>query len=263
MASLATGFLNKKLRANIEQRARAYEPQDPYYIVVVVDGKEKRKKREPPAGLTKQQAKLLTKIARRAHYLDKGIKVGPFRFGWTALIGLIPFLGDATDAALNWFLVVRPAKKGFELPEWLFRRMLLNNAVSTSVGLVPIAGDILLAVWKANSRNAKLLEEYLRVVGEAQIAQGLPNLTKGASYESKTGAANPPASHVPHPAQSDAKADAQEVIRLSSGQIDTTTAGSKATPAEVENARTSRFSLRGRKQNTTTGTTTTTTTTGA
>jgi hypothetical protein len=47
--------------------------------------------------------------------------------------------------------------------------MLLNNAVSVAVGLVPIAGDIVLAVYKANSRNAALLEEYLRVRGEEFI----------------------------------------------------------------------------------------------
>ncbi len=44
--------------------------------------------------------------------------------------------------------------------------MLFNNAVSAGVGLVPIAGDIILAAWKANSRNAALLEEFLRIRGE-------------------------------------------------------------------------------------------------
>lgn len=55
--------------------------------------------------------------------------------------------------------------------------MLFNNAVSAGVGLIPIAGDLVLAVWKANSRNAKLLEEYLRVKGEENMAQGLTGLT--------------------------------------------------------------------------------------
>jgi hypothetical protein len=40
--------------------------------------------------------------------------------------------------------------------------MLFNLAVATSVGLVPIVGDVMLAMWRANSRNAALLEEYLR-----------------------------------------------------------------------------------------------------
>ena len=44
--------------------------------------------------------------------------------------------------------------------------MLLNNTVSACVGLIPVGGDIVLAVFKANSRNAALLEEFLRIRGE-------------------------------------------------------------------------------------------------
>lgn len=44
--------------------------------------------------------------------------------------------------------------------------MVLNLAIATSIGLVPILGDVLLAAFRANSRNAALLEEFLRVRGE-------------------------------------------------------------------------------------------------
>lgn len=44
--------------------------------------------------------------------------------------------------------------------------MLLNNAVSAGLGFVPIVGDIFIAIYKTNSRNAALLEEYLRIRGE-------------------------------------------------------------------------------------------------
>lgn len=44
--------------------------------------------------------------------------------------------------------------------------MLVTNAVSASVGFIPVAGDVVLAVIKANSRNAVLLEEFLRIRGE-------------------------------------------------------------------------------------------------
>ena len=44
--------------------------------------------------------------------------------------------------------------------------MLLNNAVSAAVGFVPFVGDLVLAMYKANSRNAALLEEFLRIRGE-------------------------------------------------------------------------------------------------
>jgi hypothetical protein len=69
---------------------------------------------------------------------------------------------------LNYVLVVRPAQRA-DIPPWLLRRMLLNNAVSAGVGLVPFAGDVVLAMFKANSRNAALLEEFLRIRGEEFI----------------------------------------------------------------------------------------------
>jgi len=44
--------------------------------------------------------------------------------------------------------------------------MVGNQAIATIIGFVPIVGDIGIAVFKTNSRNAALLEEYLRIRGE-------------------------------------------------------------------------------------------------
>ena len=55
------------------------------------------------------------------------------------------------------------------IPGWLLSRMLLNNAISVGVGIVPIVGDIVLAMYKANSRNAALLEEFLRIRGAEML----------------------------------------------------------------------------------------------
>jgi hypothetical protein len=60
--------------------------------------------------LSKRDAKILRKIKWRAHYLDKGFRICGLRFGWTFFIGLIPILGDVTDASLNYFLVVKKCK---------------------------------------------------------------------------------------------------------------------------------------------------------
>lgn len=81
------------------------------------------------------------------------------------ILGIIPGAGDVADATLNYTLVLRKCKQA-ELPPWLVRKMLLNNAVSAGVGFVPLVGDIILAQYKANSRNAALLEEFLRIRGE-------------------------------------------------------------------------------------------------
>jgi hypothetical protein len=47
--------------------------------------------------------------------------------------------------------------------------MLLNNTVSGLVGFIPFAGDLVLAQFKANSRNAALLEEFLRIRGQVYL----------------------------------------------------------------------------------------------
>lgn len=55
------------------------------------------------------------------------------------------------------------------LPPAIQSRMLLNIAMDFAVGLVPFLGDVADALFKANSRNAWVLEEYL--TKKAQLAQ--------------------------------------------------------------------------------------------
>lgn len=110
----------------------------------------------------------MRKVKSRAHYLDKGFKICGLQFGWTFIIGIIPFVGDIVDVTLNYTLVVRKAKQA-EIPPWLLQRMLANNAISAGVGFIPLVGDVILATFKANSRNAALLEEFLRLRGEAAL----------------------------------------------------------------------------------------------
>lgn len=37
--------------------------------------------------------------------------------------------------------------------------MVMNNSVSLGLGFVPLVGDVALAAWKSNWRNADLLEK--------------------------------------------------------------------------------------------------------
>ncbi|KAF8327594.1 uncharacterized protein EI90DRAFT_3067341 [Cantharellus anzutake] len=143
-----------------------YEPANPLYDTYTDSkGKVKRRKRELPPGLSQRDAKVLKQVRSRAHYLDKGFRICGMRFGWTFIIGLVPVVGDVSDAVLNYSLVIKKAKQA-EIPSWLLRRMLLNNVISAGVGFIPLVGDVILASYKANSRNAALLEEFLRIRGQ-------------------------------------------------------------------------------------------------
>jgi len=158
--------LGRKL---FEKNLENYTPADPLYETYTDSkGRQKKRKRATPPGLSARDAKILKSVQRRAHYLDKGFNLCGMRFGWTFIIGIIPGAGDVADAVLNYLLVVRKARQA-ELPRWLVERMLLNNAVSVAAGLIPLLGDVILAVYKANSRNAALLEEYLRIRGEEYL----------------------------------------------------------------------------------------------
>ncbi|EPQ30928.1 uncharacterized protein PFL1_01826 [Pseudozyma flocculosa PF-1] len=203
MASKIAGKVTRRL---VGDHAKRYEPEDPLYEFYTVNGKQKRRKRALPPGLTKKQARTLKKIKRRAHHLDKGFTICGFRFGWTAIVGIVPGLGDITAALLNYTLVVKPAKNEIDdIPDWLVRQLLFNNAVSAGVGLVPIVGDIALAAWRANSRNANLIEEFLRVKGEENMAAGLQDLTP-----------RPPSTDVAAPAQDAVRQQVQQASASSS-----------------------------------------------
>ncbi|CAE7215065.1 unnamed protein product [Rhizoctonia solani] len=163
---MTSAFAKKAGLKVFETHLQNYSPTDPLYEEYTDDrGKKRRRKRELPPGLSKRDAAILKKVKKRAHYLDKGFSICGIRFGWTFIIGIIPGAGDVADAALNYFLVVRKARQA-EIPPWLLRKMLANNAVSAGVGFIPLVGDVILAMYKANSRNAALLEEFLRIRGE-------------------------------------------------------------------------------------------------
>lgn len=100
--------------------------------------------------------------------LDKGFKMCGMRFGWTFVIGLIPVVGDVTDFLLSHHLVVKKAEQIEKYVTWhlrdsfppeLLARMKANNTVSAGLGFIPFVGDIVLATFKTNSRNAHIVEE--------------------------------------------------------------------------------------------------------
>ncbi|WFD25099.1 hypothetical protein MNAN1_000062 [Malassezia nana] len=104
---------------HIENVAHQFEPevcvlisqQDPYYEFYEDHGRMKRRKRPMPPGLTKKEEKILRKIKKRAHHLDKGFRLCGVRFGWTFIIGLIPFAGDIADGLLSHYMIVKKAQQ--------------------------------------------------------------------------------------------------------------------------------------------------------
>ena len=95
-----------------------------------------------------------------AWWLDSSIRLpGGFRIGVDAILGLVPFLGDVLGLLLSGYIVLQAAR--LHVPLSVLGRMLLNVAIEGVIGLVPLAGDLFDAAWKANLKNISLLEGYL------------------------------------------------------------------------------------------------------
>jgi hypothetical protein len=105
---------------------------------------------------------LLHRLRRLAWLLDSAFVLPGtrFRFGIDALIGLIPGLGDALGVIVSSYIIREAARAG--APPSVLARMALNVAIEGVAGLVPIAGDVFDAAWKANQRNVALLEAHAR-----------------------------------------------------------------------------------------------------
>jgi hypothetical protein len=104
---------------------------------------------------------LLYRLGRLAWLLDSAFVLPGtrFRFGLDAILGLIPGLGDALGVLVSSYIIREAARVG--APASVLFRMILNVAVEGVAGLVPIAGDVFDAAWKANQRNVALLEAHL------------------------------------------------------------------------------------------------------
>jgi hypothetical protein len=77
------------------------------------------------------------------------------RFGLDALIGWIPGIGDAMAGIASFFIVFAAWRRG--VPKVTLVRMIANVLLETTLGAIPVAGDVFHVFWKANRRNYKLL----------------------------------------------------------------------------------------------------------
>jgi hypothetical protein len=101
------------------------------------------------------------RLARLAWLLDSSIPIPgtSFSIGLDALIGLFPVVGDLAGVLLSSYIVKEAGALG--APKSVLARMALNVAIEGLVGMVPFAGDIFDAAFKANQRNVRLLNAYL------------------------------------------------------------------------------------------------------
>ena len=85
------------------------------------------------------------------------------RMGLAGLIGLVPGIGDLIGGAISSYIVWEAKQLG--VPRWLLTRMMLNVAIETGVGAIPLLGDMFDIMFRANLRNVALLKNHLAQYG--------------------------------------------------------------------------------------------------
>lgn len=125
------------------------------------------------AEFERQQA-ALTRLERFSRLTDSsiGIPFTRFRFGLDAIIGLIPGIGDTIGLLLSCYVLLEAQRVGASGK--VKRRMLYNMLIDFVGGLVPVVGDAFDAVYKANTRNTRLLKRYLHEQLETEKKEPFP-----------------------------------------------------------------------------------------
>ena len=119
------------------------------------------------------RADSVARLEALSHLLDSAFQIPGTnqRVGIDAILGLLPGIGDLVSTVLASYIIWEARQLG--LPRWKIARMIGNVAVDTTVGAIPLAGDLFDVAFKANRRNMKILRDHLERTG------GLPRTIEG------------------------------------------------------------------------------------
>jgi hypothetical protein len=113
--------------------------------------------RDAPAGPLPRD---LVALQRFAVLMDEqfAIPLVGTRIGLDALLGFVPGIGDAGGALLSSWIILGALRH--HVPAIHILRMVLNVALDTVVGAVPVLGDVFDIFFKENVDNVALILRY-------------------------------------------------------------------------------------------------------
>lgn len=88
------------------------------------------------------------------------------RIGLDGLLGLLPGGGDLIGGVVSTYAILVAQRLG--APPAVIARMAMNIGVDALIGAIPLLGDLFDVGWKANRRNADLLEQYVAQPAQAR-----------------------------------------------------------------------------------------------
>jgi hypothetical protein len=97
-------------------------------------------------------------VERLAWIMDRALRIPGtrIRVGLDALLGLLPVGGDVLTGIIQVGIVLF-AVAHYKVPRAIAARMAANVLLDTAVGAIPFVGDAFDVVFKANTRNIRLV----------------------------------------------------------------------------------------------------------
>jgi hypothetical protein len=92
------------------------------------------------------------------------------RFGIDSIAGLVPGIGDAISGIVSSYLIWEAKRLG--VSKWTLARMAANTLIDTSIGSIPVLGDVFDATFRSNVRNMAILRKHLE--SEGLVGRGGP-----------------------------------------------------------------------------------------
>ena len=90
--------------------------------------------------------------------LENKFNILGFKFGLDPLLSFIPGLGSTIGAILAFYIVIISYRVGLDQKH--INKMIGNIIADFVIGLVPGIGNIADFLYKASSKNLKILEKY-------------------------------------------------------------------------------------------------------
>lgn len=103
----------------------------------------------------------IKKLDRLAWLLDSSIKIpGTQRtIGVDGIIGLIPGIGDLSSGLISAYIVLQALQ--MDVSKSVISKMIVNILLDTTIGAIPLFGDIFDIIYKSNQRNVSLISNHL------------------------------------------------------------------------------------------------------
>ena len=111
-------------------------------------------------------AESLARLDALARIMDSAFVIPGtnIRMGLDAIIGLLPVGGDILGGLISSYLIWEARRLG--APRLLLARMAANTLIDTTLGSIPVLGDMFDVIFRANMKNMALLRGHLEKTGQ-------------------------------------------------------------------------------------------------